>query len=361
MNHHHPWILPVLFAASLLPDTACAQVHATVPAGSDATEGSSLLWLPGTEHALRQQTVVDGSLLTGLVGRDLSALSMRRNGHAGALQGGTAHWTVHLAHAPHGPLQAVPEFAANAPSPQLVFQGSVSFPASAAPNGAAWSAQDSVRIDFTQPFRYLGGPLVVDITGTPGAAGPFSWPADAARENVAGTVTNVGDGCGTLGGMHRRWAHALAETLVAGGTAQFTAWGTPGGLGMACVGSNAIANLYPLAAVLPGAGTGCNVHLVDVLASAAVPFSAPLDPGLASLGGMGHFLLSIPNQPFALGATFATQWIDLTQAFATSNAEVWSIAPAAPSLGMATVQALASESSGVVDPTIGHVIRFAGI
>lgn len=360
MNRPHPWILPVLFAASLFPDTACAQVQATAPAGTDAVEGSSVLWLPGTELALRQQTVVDASLLTALVGRDLTALSFRRNGHATALTGGSAHWTVHVAHAPHGPLQASPSFAANAPAPQLVFQGTVPFPASPAPTGPSWSAQDSVRVDFSLPFRYLGGPLVVDITGTPGSAGPTSWPADAVRETVAGSVTNVGDGCGAFGGTNHRWAHALAGTLVAGGTAQFTAWGTPGGLGMACVGSSAIANLYPLAAVLPGAAPGCNVHLVDVLASAAVPFAGPVDPALASLGGMGHFLLSIPNQPFALGATFATQWLDLSQSFATSNAEHWTIAPSTPALGMATVQALASETTGVVDPTLAHVLRFTG-
>lgn len=360
MNRPYSWILPVLFAASLFPGTPCAQVHATAPSGTDATEGSSVLWLPGTEHALRQQTVIDASLLTALAGRDIAALSFRRNGHAGALLGGTSPWTVHLAHAAHGPLQAVPSFAANAPTPQLVFQGTVVFPASPVPNGASWGTQDSVRIDFSQPFRYLGGPLVVDIVGTLGAAGPFSWPADAARENVAGTVTNVGNGCGTLGGANHRWAHALAGTLVAGGTAQFTAWGTSGGLGMACVGSSAIANLYPLAAVLPGTPVECHVHLVDVLASAAVPFSGPVDPSTASLGGMGHFLLSIPNQPFALGASFATQWIDLAQGFATSNAEQWTIAPATPSLGMATIQALASESSGVVDPALAHVIRLAG-
>lgn len=360
MKRSHAGIVPVLLAASILSTAGHAQVHATVPAGADAIEGSSLLWLPGTEHALRQQTLLDGSLLVGLAGRDLTSLSFRRNGHGASLTGGTAQWTVHLAHAAHGPLQARTLFAANAPAPQLVFHGTVTFPASSAPSSSPWGAQDTVRVDFTQPFRYLGGPLVVDIAGTPGAGGPFAWPADAVRETASGSVTNVGDGCGSLGGANHRWAHALAGTLVAGGTAQFTAWGTPGGLGMACIGSNAIANLYPLAAVLPGAPLGCNVHLVDMLAAATVPFSGAVEPGLAALGGIGHFLLSIPNQPFALGATFATQWVDLTQSFATSNAERWSIAPTAPSLGMATVQALASESVGVVDPTLAHVLRLAG-
>jgi len=361
MKRPQPWIVPVLFAASILSPAARAQLQATVPPTADATEGTSVLWLPGTDHAMRQQTILDGSLLTGFVGRDLVALSFRRNGHAAALAGGTAHWTVHVAHAPWGPLQASTSFAANAPAPQLVHQGTVLFPASPAPTGAGWAVQDTVRIDFAQPFRYLGGPLVVDITGSLGAAGSFSWPADAVRESVSGTVTNVGDGCGTLGGALHRWAHALPGTLVAGGTAQFTAWGTPGGFGMVCIGSSALANLYPLAAVLPGAPAGCNVHLVDVLASAAVPFGGPVDSGLTALGGMAHFLLPVPNQPFALGAGFASQWVDLAQSFATSNAELWTIAPAAPALGMTTVQGLASETSGTVDPTVAHVLRFSGI
>lgn len=352
------WIAPAL----LLSAAAAAQQAVTAPAGYELLDAPSLLWLPGCPAALRQQTVIDARHLDAAAGSSLTALLWRREADATPFAGGRVNLVIRVGASASDALRASPSFAVNDAGSAIVYSGLFVIPsAPAAPGPAAsWSVGNVVRIPFNAPFPYvLGTNLLVDVVGTPDQQQPVDWwPADAAREFLTGQMLDVGSGCGVYGGTTGRWASVVAGTLLPGGTGQFLAWGTSGGLGISFLGSQAIADQYPLSSLLPGAMANCRVHLAGLLSSSVTIFDAPLDPSLTSLGGLGTFRLQIPSQPWALGATFAVQWMDVQQQFALSNAVRWSVASGMPTLGMAVVQGEATAASGEVLPATAHVIRF---
>lgn len=335
-----------------------AQGTVTVPASYASTDAASRLWVAGFSADLRQQTIVGASHLQALLGRDLIAVRFRRDADPAAFAGGSANLVVQIGTTATAPLAASQSFAANLPQPTQVFAGSIAVPASPPAPGpnANWDAQHSVRIPFSAPFRYLGGSLVLDISGTVDPTAPVEWwPADAAFDPLTGSVHSVGTGCGVHANAAGEWASVAASTLLAGGTAQLSARGTEQGLALLFLGAPAQPQGMPLEWLVPGALPGCHVHLplpaaLLVTTFANVPF--------AGEGGVAIQFVRIPNQPWVLGASFGTQWVDVQQQFATSNAVDFTIAAAMPSLDLAVVRGVPGEPNGIVLVNQAHVLQF---
>lgn len=354
-------ILVLAALAAVVP--AQSQQHVVVPASAAASDANSFEWLAGASAPLRQQNLIAASHLASLVGRTLTALEFRRTAAAEAYAGASMSLQVTLSHAPHGPLDARNDYAANVGlDATSVFQGTVTLPTSpAVPAGpgapVAWTANNVLRIAFTAPFVYLGGPLCVDIVGTPIAGQSTSWwMADAVFEPIAGSVTDLGGGCGAYGGPQRRWSYVSARSLLPGAYAQFEAYGPVGSLGICAIGPRS-AQPIPLTLLGFPASAGCdlNIGLLDMLVLA--PFLPDANPGLLHRGGLAAVELHVPNSPAVFGAQLTTQWFEWTQQ-ATSNALEWTIANAAPSLGMALVEGHPQEPRGNLSVHLAHVLRF---
>jgi hypothetical protein len=72
----------IRFVVGALASTfTCAQTPqlAVVPAAYAATDAISHLWVPGANADVRQQTLIGPMQLTGMVGRALTALELRRS------------------------------------------------------------------------------------------------------------------------------------------------------------------------------------------------------------------------------------------------------------------------------------------
>lgn len=336
--------------------TVLAQAPVTVPAAYASVDAPSRLWVAGVTVDLRQQTIIDASHLAPLAGRDLVAISFRRDVDGAAFSGGTAHLLVRIGHAAMEPLSASAEFASNLPQPLTVFDGTITIPNSPAGASADWTPERTIRVPFAVPFRYQGGPLTIDLTGTADSQSPVLWwPADAAWDHAAGTVASVGVGCGLHANAQGEWAGSAATRLVVGGTAQLSARGTEHGLALLFLSLSATAPGMPLENLLPGAMPGCSVYIAMPTSMVVTSFAQVPFPGQ---GGTALHFLRIPNQSWALGAGFASQWMDLQQQFATSNATLCTIAPMPPSLGMVVVRGSPGEASGIVIVNQAHVMRF---
>jgi hypothetical protein len=353
-------------AAALLAAAAVAQVpqHVVVPGVYTANDAVAFVWLPGASQPVRQQTLVGTSHLQPLLGRVLTALEFRRTAANEVYGGGTADMTVTLSIAPHQPLSCSSTFATNVGAPAVqVYSGPVVFPTSPAtpppsPTTAIpWSVDNVVRIPFTQPFLYLGGTLCIDIIGQPIAGQNADWwMADAEFEDISGTVQDLGGGCGAYGGPQHEWSYVEPRSLLPGGYARFSAYGTPWGLALAAFGQKSLWPI-PLSALGLAAAPGCNVHLQSMdllLANVFVPDPLPI---LATRGGRADFEIKLPAIAAVLGLSFTTQWLDWSQA-ATSNAIEWTVASSIPALDMALVEGHPLEAQGDVSVHLAHVLRF---
>lgn len=337
--------------------------HHVVPASAAAVDADSFGWLAGASTPLRQQHLVGPQHLTALVGRALTALEFRRTAAAEAYQGGLMNLTVTLAHAPHGPLEASATFAANlGAGGVLVFQGDVALPpspATAAGAGVAvgWTASNVVRVQFSTPFVYQGGPVCVDVVGAPVAGQAADWwMADAVSDPVVGATTDLGGGCGAYGGAAKRWSSVSAHTLLPGAHASFEAIGPAWSLGICAFGARAPQPI-PLALLGFQSPASCSLMLASVDAMMVAPFVPDANPALQHLGGHAAVALRVPSDPAVFGATLTTQWLEWTQQ-ATSNAIEWSVANAAPTLGMALLEGHPQEASGQLTVHLAHVLRF---
>jgi hypothetical protein len=357
MKHPFPIVLPCVLAAALSAQSPQFQV---VPAAYTNSDAVSYEWIAGASRELRQQTLIGASHLSGMVGRELRALELRRTAVDEVYQGGTAQLEVRLSISPRTPLDCSPKYLDNVgPQPVLVFQGQVTLPTSPAHPGSqvAWTPANVVRVPFQVPFVYLGGTLLVDILGTPIAGQTADWwMADAEFEDLKGTAVQVGAGCGIYGGAQREWSHVAPRTLLPGAHARFWAYGTPNGLALAVFGAESAVPI-PLASF--GITTpGCNLHLQPglILATNVTIFEPESHPLLAAFGATAEARLKLPAAPWLFGFTLTTQWLDMAQ-MASSNAIRWSVAHAIPSLDMALVEGAPSESSGEVSVHLAHVLR----
>jgi hypothetical protein len=310
---------------------------------------------------LRQQTIIDERHLLPLIGRTLHAISWRRSAGTEAFLTGSADLTVRLgATAAIDSLSASRDFAQNLGSNAVtVFAGVATAPASPATPGPTvpWSPDRTIRVAFQTPFVYAGGTLVVDVVGTarPGQSTPW-WVADCAWDFASGATASVGTACGTHVNNQGEWAWADAFSLVPGASAVLSATGTFDGFALLVLGAPATAPGMPLQLLLPGARPNCEIYVPQPFQMVLTMFSSHL---LATQAyGTANQILPIPNLPWALGAGFGTQWMDLGDQFATSNAVNCTVAATRPSLGMAHIRGAAAGALGQIAVNQAHVVRF---
>jgi len=349
----------LLFVGALLsPAFAQSPQFTVVPAGYATTDAPSYFWVAGASCSVRQVTLVGASHLVGLVGRSITAIELRRSAADEAFGGGQANLVVSLSHSPRTPLRARPTYDANVGADAVrVFAGPVVIPQSPPQVGpvVAWSAANTVRIEFRAPFVYTGGTLCIDVVGTPIAGQSASWwMADAAFEPTTGVATSHGQGCGAFGGSSGAWAHAAGRHFVPGGHARFHAYGTHGGYGFAAFGMPG----QPIPLTLLGLpAPGCDVHLSSFEAILPAYFEPETVPALMAAGGRADVSLWIPDSAAMFGVGMATQWFDWQQ-LATSNAIHWTVAAAMPTLDMTSIDGDPSEATGHVSVHLAHVLRF---
>jgi hypothetical protein len=175
-----------------------------------------------------------------------------------------------------------------------------------------------------------------------------TWPPCARRD--------LGNGCGIYGGPQHRWANVATRSLLPGAYARFFAYGTPGGLALAAFGQpNPIG--VPLSALGFPSGAGCDLHLSTVDAILVEIFEPQAAPFPVPAGGIAEVRLKLPIDPGILGFTMTTQWLDWSQ-MATSQAIVWSVAGAVPTLDMALLEGHPQEIGGELSVHLAPVIRF---
>jgi hypothetical protein len=336
-----------------------AQSHTVVPAAAATSDAVSMMWLPGCAASLRQQTLVGPTRLPGRNGQTLQAIEFRRQGTNEAYVGGAVQWMVRVANAPVTPLSASRAFATNlGGAPTTVFQGVLTVPSSPAVTGTTvdWTSNNVVRVPFTTPFVYTGGTLCLDILGHAVSGQRVTWwPADCEFEDVAGTVVDLGAGCHASGAPASETNRIMARTLLRGGQAQFFARGTAGDLALLMHGTPA-AMPVPLVALGLPAHPACRSYL-DPAGIAAVTLSLFVtEPGVLG-GGYCEQFLPLPNEPWILGASMASQWAGVPS-WTVTNGVQWTVGTAIPTLDMAHIEGNANDVDGVVAVHQAHVIRF---
>ncbi len=332
-----------------------AQSTVVVPSGAataDATGPAKNL--PGTLDRSRQQFLLGPSLLQGLgTGARINGISLRRDGDdLSALDAGSAQVTVRLSSRAVGVTSAVPVFAANhGPDEAIVFQGSVSFPASPAlsnRNDPDWSAVHAFTIPIVSPFLYTGGTLCIDLEGTPTQT--TRWPVDYHGDLAMGALIRMGSACGPVASVSTKTLRASDWSLRAGATARLALIGERDSFGMLMLGAQPISPGLDLGFL---GAPGCTLHLVPMLSIAA---AVTVRPGRSARHpGIGSVDLQIPNESNFVGAQFYAQWANVKDLrLTTSDAALVQLANAMPPLDAATVTS--SRADGLPMPTTGMVM-----
>jgi hypothetical protein len=349
--------LPLLtaMAVAVAPSlVAQNQQHLVVPAAFGATDAISFNWLAGASREVRQQTLIGANQLSAMVGKAIEAIEFRRSADSAAFAGGAAHMTVTMSTSAASTHEVSSYFASNhSPNSLQVFSGTVGFPTSPPAPGPSvgWTADNTVRIQLTSPFLYAGGRLCIDITGTPIAGQNANWwMADAEFEDIPGSVTDLGGGCGTYANS----SFIAENSLVVGGYAHMTAYGSPLGLAVAAIGQSGSA--LPLALLGFNPPGNCNLMLGSLITLEPMLFAPDSNAIIASSGGRADLEIKIPNVAGAQGLRLATQWIDWSEA-ATTNALEWTIA-STPTLDMVLIEGNPLEATGNVTAYLAHVMRF---
>lgn len=352
-----------LLTACALCAAATAQQQLVVPATYATNDAVSYEWIAGASRDLRQQTLIGASHLTSLVGQTITDLELRRSAANEVYIGGSMDLTVTLSIAPTAPIDALPTFAANVgPAPVQVFSGTVTLPTSPATIGApsnaavAWSIDNVLHIPLQTPFAYSGGTLLIDVVGHPIAGQNANWwMADAEFENIAGSVVDLGGGCGTYGGPQHQWSYVATRTLVPGGHGRFFAYGPPMSFGLAAFGASSPGPI-PMSLLGFNSPAGCDLYIGQLYVLMVEVFQPDPNPLLQQAGGLAEVRLKLPSDSSVLGVTMTTQWIEWSQA-ASSNALEWTVASSIPSLDMALVEGDPTETSGELSVHMAPVWR----
>jgi hypothetical protein len=356
--------LPFPFLVTLAPALlAQAPQSAVIPASCAATDGNSYLWAAVGRRPVSMQTLIGPSHLQALLGKELLALSLRRHAADETYAGTMLAVQVRLAHSPRTPLTVsrlpADNLGANA---MLAFDGQLALPTSPPAPGpqVAWSPANTLAIPLVSaanghvPFVYTGGTLCIDITSheLPGQPGTW-WMADAVEEDLEGSATPLGSSCGRYGGSE---SHRVAtRSLIPGSYAEFTADGTPGGIGLFALGLPA----PPLPMSQFGLPANCFLHLdpASAFIAAIEPFE-PLPAGLLPWrGGQAEAQIKLPAVNQILGTAITAQWFDVSDG-SMSNAATAVIGGAVPLLDLANVQTYAGTSRGSVRVDLSYVLRF---
>jgi hypothetical protein len=291
------------FLITALASVVSAQQALTVPSINTAQDAETLCEVAGLTQRFRQQILVRSSLLDTAVGREIVALTFRRDGQYNrALGSGSAELEVTLSRPTLDPAFTQPAFAANVGTVSTqVFAGRVALPSSPAlvhRNAATWTPPHAVAIPFARPYTYAGGTLCIDLTGEPVAgAGARFWPIDAVLTHHSGQVLSVGSACDP-----RLQAHGSRATLVPAGTVRLLSAGPASSLGIAMLGSPP---------QLPGLdlgflnAPGCKLYL-SPLVSLPATYSQPTRGTYGDI----NLKLSLPASAALVGGAFGTQWVN---------------------------------------------------
>ncbi|MBI5852844.1 MAG: hypothetical protein HZB39_17675 [Planctomycetes bacterium] len=347
--------VPVRLAVSALAavgwaPSILAQSRVVVPQFAQGAEQPSTTWLPGIGFDGRLQLVIDPAQLASVAGRNLLGLEFRRDtGNPRDFTSATADVVVRIGIASTPSFGVSANFAANAPAPALHYQGPLSAPASSVAGYAGWADPHVIRITFTRPFAYAGGPLAIEVEGS--APTHSWWPVDAAVLATGGGFSRVGTSCSPLvtptGGSTMT---VRDPALQVGATAIFGQDTAPGAVALLLFGLDTLANPISLAAI---GAPACSLY-VDPLAATA-PVMSLED---ARFGGLHEYHLAIPADPAFAAATFVVQGLELgaSAVLATSEALACQIASTVPSLGVAAVWAIGNGTPHVsheLVPVIG--------
>jgi hypothetical protein len=322
------FVLP-LFA--LAPWLVAQGLH-VVPSAHAASDAPSLTGVAGIGITDRQQIVIDAAHLAPLVGRDLTGLVFRREGaDPSAFTANTAQVVVLVGGANSSAQDVRPDFAANSTSPLEVFRGAVQVPASPPPTSTpGWSAPDAVELSFSTPFRYSGGPLLIDIHGT--VTTESWWPVDAVEDGTAGAVIVEGHACGRLATVHGATALVAERDLVLGESVICTLFGEPAAPAFLLLGLGTLPSPADLAFL---GAPGCELRVQPLSALATIVSPPPFDP---LFGGLAERVVHLPTDAGLAGAEFVLQWAELLPGtLATSNTLRCRIASTRPNLGLAVV------------------------
>jgi len=339
---------------------AQAPQHLVVPAAFASHDAVSYQWIAGASRDVRQQTLIAENKIAPLVGQRLRAIELRRSATNAAFPGGVASMTVTLSTSPLTPLTCSTQFAANVGSDAVqVFAGPVVLPASPAAPGPKvdWSAENVVRIVFTEPFHYQGGTLCIDVIGAPvPGQNADDWMADAEFQDLKGSFVDLGGGCGTYGGTEKTWSALAERSLVPGSHAEFWAYGLPNHLALVMFGTRSAAG-FPMSALGFGVPAQCELHLGSLFFTQLTVFVPETEPLLVSRGHRGDLVMKLGTDASFLGLVCTTQWLDL-MTMHTSNALQWTASTTVPTLGMALNEGHPNEAEGLVSVHLAHVMRF---
>jgi len=350
------------FSALCAPAMLLAQTpqHFVVPSEYAVHDAVSYQWLAGASRDVRQQTLIAESEIAPLVGKRLVALELRRTTQNETFAGGTTMWTVTLSTSPKTPLTCSSQYAANVGADAVqVFSGPVTLPTSPAntESKVGWTPENTVRIQFAEPFFYAGGVLCVDVVGAPVVGQNANWwMADAEFEDLSTTTLDLGGGCPPYGGPQGQWSGVAARTLVPGAHAQFFAYGVPNNLALAMFGVGSSTGI-PMSLLGFPVPTQCELKLSSLLLFQLAVFVPETDPNLMVRGGRADLEMQMGTDASFLGLTCTTQWLDLVTMH-TSNAIEWTTASSVPTLGMALVEGHPAETGGLVSVHLAHVMRF---
>ncbi len=286
-----------------------AQSSLIIPTGAVSQDGNASGHLAGTVTRVRQQIILGPSHLNVLVGRQITAVALRRDGFVEPHAAGTAALTVTMSASNATTVNDVrPRFADNHLGTTItVFQGNVSLPASprlADRNAATWGAAHVISIPLATPFTYQGGVLVVQVDGAPVVGATTTrWRADFVADGIAGRVTDLGLACGHATTRIARTASADSRSLRAGSTVRFVHLARALSVDVFMLGSNQVP---PISLAAYGA-PGCFLQM-DPLVMLPVMVGGAV--GARTIAG-ANVHLDMPAEPAALGACFYVQWLNI--------------------------------------------------
>lgn len=311
-------MLRSLLATSLIINATGQSL--TIPSSASGRDGTSAARVAGFTQRQRQQILVAASALSDAIGRQITAITFRRDGSATDTRPGQSVISIWLSH-PNvaDPLEAAAHFAANRGTDATrVFLGQIQLGASAAPvnpDAVTWTGANVVTIPFSPGFTYLGGTLCIEIEGEP-VAGQQStwWPVDHERDSASGAQTTLGQPCGPTAAATRYTATADTSSLRAGSSLGLSAMAQPFSPGALILGIQALP--LPLNLGFLGA-PACTLEINSDVLLPTVTGPRP-HPGWP---GFTHQRLQLGNQAASMGAVMHAQWVHLEgPAITTTNA-----------------------------------------
>jgi len=305
------WLLGVFPRASLglaIAVIAAASMAQSVVvpaafAGSEGQGGGLWAFTPFESHG---QVLIDARHLTGQSGRDLLAITLRRNGgESRAAEPGRLWIELSLSNSSRLAADASSSFAANRGQDHtMAFAGYVDFPRSPAFAGTPvlWQAPYVVSLAMQKVLRYQGQTLCIETVTrlvAPNDArlpSPPDWSPDVTHAPRTGSAGFAGKGC--IPGMPD--PAATATSLSLGDTMVLSLAGSCGaGLALHLLGGTRL----DLALDAYGA-PGCFLLSDRLLITPAAIQSMPAGPAAIAL-----FDLPLPALPRLAGARLYSQWM----------------------------------------------------